>query len=228
VAASSEFTPCRGYTALTAASCLDFNTALRLVESRGKLMQQAVPEGSGAMAAILGLSDEDVRAACAQARQSDVVEAVNYNAPGQVVIAGHRIAVERAVAAAKASGAKRAIVLPVSVPSHCALMQEAATALHARLQEVEIFAPQIPVVNNAQVSVETEPQAIRHALAKQLYNPVRWVESIAHIAAQGVSLFIECGPGKVLSGLNKRIAKEAEHLSLDAPAALERALRAAE
>lgn len=196
------------YTALVAANALDFGDAIRLVAKRGELMQQAVPADTGAMAAILGLDNAQVEQACEQAAQGEVVSAVNFNAPGQVVIAGQKDAVARGIEAAKALGARRAIALPVSVPSHCALMRNAADQLAEYLQTVDMQTPTIPVVNNVDVKIEQTPEAIKDALVRQLHNPVRWVEVIEHIIDAGVTEFIESGPGKVLTGLNKRIIKE--------------------
>lgn len=216
------------YTALVAAGALSLADGVRLVAERGRLMQEAVPAGTGAMAAILGLDDDAVRAACAQAAQGDVVQAVNLNAPGQVVIAGSKAAVERAIEACKAAGAKRAVALPVSVPSHCALMKPAAEKLALRLRETNIIVPAVPVVNNADVAVAPNADAIRDALVRQLYSPVRWVESVARLAAEGASMVVECGPGKVLTGLNKRIAKDAECVCIQDPESLAAALAAAQ
>lgn len=193
------------YAALVAAGALNFPDAVRLVRFRAEAMQAAVPEGSGAMAAILGLDDDVVRAVCLEAAAGDVVEAVNLNSPGQVVIAGSRSAVERAMALAKENGAKRALPLPVSVPSHSSLMLPAAEKLLAHLQDVAIAAPAIPVLHNTDVEAHTGPEAIRVALARQLHTPVRWVETVQAIKAAGVERMIECGPGKVLAGLAKRI-----------------------
>jgi [acyl-carrier-protein] S-malonyltransferase len=193
------------YSALVASSVLSLEDAVRLVSLRGQLMQQAVPEGQGAMAAILGLDDADVIQACAAAAQGEVVSAVNFNTPGQVVIAGQVNAVARAMDACKAAGAKRALPLPVSVPSHCALMQPAADALLESMQSITFNTPRIPMINNVDVAIETTPEAIRLALYRQLFSPVRWVEVIQALGQAGVTEFIECGPGKVLSGLNKRI-----------------------
>lgn len=215
------------YSALVAAGALSLIDGVKLVAERGRLMQEAVPAGTGAMAAILGLDDDAVRAACAQAAQGDVVSAVNLNAPGQVVIAGAKAAVERAIEACKAAGAKRAIALPVSVPSHCALMQPAADQLAVRLRDIAIRVPSIPVINNVDVAVAATPDAIRDALVRQLYSPVRWVETVTKLANEGANLVVECGPGKVLTGLNKRIAKDAECLCVQDPASLEAALAAA-
>ena len=195
------------YTALVCGGSLAFEDGIKLVAERGRLMQQAVPAGTGAMAAVLGLEDDIVRAICTDAAGGEVVEAVNFNSPGQVVVAGHKAAVERVVEQAKAKGAKRALLLPVSVPSHCALMQPAAQQLADILKDVAIQAPVIPVINNADVATPSDPDAIRDALVRQLYSPVRWVETIQKMAADGVDRLIECGPGKVLVGLNKRIER---------------------
>ncbi len=196
------------YTALVASSALSFAEALPLVKYRAEVMQSAVPEGVGAMAAILGLDDDIVRAVCAEAAQGEVCEAVNYNSPGQVVIAGNKSAVERGMELAKAKGAKRALPLPVSVPSHCALMRPAAEKLSEYLKNVTINAPQIPVMHNADVASYDEADKIKDALVRQLYSPVRWVEIVQAIHAQGVIKAAECGPGKVLAGLTKRIIAE--------------------
>ncbi|MDX5332588.1 MAG: ACP S-malonyltransferase [Gammaproteobacteria bacterium] len=195
------------YTALVCAGAMEFDAAVTLVRERGRLMQAAVPEGQGAMAAILGLADDAVQAVCEGAAQGEVVEAVNFNSPGQVVIAGSAAAVERAVAAASEAGAKRALKLPVSVPSHCSLMRSAGDQLAERLAGVAIQAPSIPVIHNADVASHDEPDRIRDALARQLYSPVRWVETVNRLAADGVTDIVEFGPGKVLAGLTKRIDK---------------------
>ncbi len=195
------------YSALVCAGSLGFADAVKLVAERGRLMQAAVPAGSGGMAAILGLDDDAVRAACVEAAQDEVVEAVNFNAPGQVVIAGTAAAVARACEIAKGRGAKRALPLPVSVPSHCALMRPAAEQLAERLAAVAIGAPAIPVIHNVDVARHAEPEAIRAALVAQLHRPVRWVETVEAMAAAGIATTVECGPGKVLAGLNKRIVK---------------------
>ena len=189
-------------------------------------MQEAVPEGAGGMAAILGLDDDQVRGVCAEAAGSDVVEAVNFNSPGQVVIAGTKAAVERACELAKAAGAKRALPLPVSVPSHCALMQPAAERLHKRLATVNLQTPRIPVLHNVDVSEAGIPQSIQDKLAQQLYNPVRWVETIQTIAGRGIYTLLEAGPGKVLTGLNKRIDKKLNSLTVYDPDSLSAALEA--
>ena len=213
------------YTALVCAGVIEFKDAIKLVSSRGKYMQQAVPKGTGAMAAVLGLDDDAVRDVCSSASggpdSNQVVEAVNFNSPGQVVIAGHTAAVEKATELAKQKGAKRAVMLPVSVPSHCQLMKPAADKLGMDLQSISFSEPSIPVLNNVDVSSEVSADAIKHALVRQLYQPVRWVEIIQHMADQGVDRIIECGPGKVLLGLNKRIDKSLNHAALTDPAALE-------
>ncbi|MDX1656216.1 MAG: ACP S-malonyltransferase [Candidatus Competibacteraceae bacterium] len=214
------------YTALVCAGALDFEAAVALVAERGRLMQEAVPVGAGAMAAVLGLDDQAVGEVCQSAAQGEVVEPVNFNAPGQVVIAGHRQAVERAMAGAKERGASRVLSLPVSVPSHCALMKPAAERLGRRLAEVEIRPPAIPVLHNVDVTSHGKPEAIRQALVAQLYNPVRWVEIIQTLANRGVALGVECGPGKVLAGLNKRIDRKFRTVSLNDAASLEAALAA--
>lgn len=202
------------YTALSCAGAINFADAVALVAERGRYMQEAVPEGVGAMAAILGLDDAQVIEACAGAAQAEVVAAVNFNSPGQVVIAGHKAAVERAMEAAKALGAKRALPLPVSVPSHCALMQPAAERLAERLAQIEIKRPDTPVIHNADVAAAGDLPALREALARQLYRPVRWVETVQKMTADGVDTIVECGPGKVLMGLNKRINKALHNLTI--------------
>lgn len=193
------------YSALVCAGVLDFKQAIRLVELRGKLMQEAVPAGTGAMSAIIGLDNDAIAKACEESAQGEVVSPVNFNSPGQVVIAGNKDAVERAGAACKAAGAKRALPLPVSVPSHCALMKPAADKLAIALQGIAFNAPQFPVVNNVDVKTETSPEAIREALVRQLYSPVRWSESVEFMAGEGIEHLLEVGPGKVLTGLTKRI-----------------------
>lgn len=195
------------YTALVCAGSLAFTDAIRLVAERGRRMQEAVPAGIGAMAAILGLEDEQVRQACSNAEQGEVVSAVNFNSPGQVVIAGHKAAVDRACEQAKAMGAKRALPLAVSVPSHSSLMQPAADAFAVTLAATDFKAPLIPVIHNADVSAHNDADAIRLALVQQLYSPVRWVETIQYLGTQGITRIVEAGPGKVLIGLNKRIDK---------------------
>lgn len=193
------------YTALTCAGALAFADALRLVRTRAEAMQAAVPEGQGGMAAILGLDDGVVEDLCREAAEGQEVAAVNFNCPGQVVIAGERPALERAMALAKARGAKRTLLLPVSVPSHCALMRPAAKALQQALAAVEIRSPRVPVLHNVDVTAHAAPEAIRAALTQQIYSPVRWVETVQAMRDMGVALVAECGPGKVLAGLNKRI-----------------------
>ena len=212
------------YSALVAADSLGFSDAIKLVAERGRLMQEAVPEGEGAMAAILGLDDERVRELCVEAAGSEVVEAVNFNSPGQVVVAGNRSAVERMVGLAKAGGAKRALPLPVSVPSHCALMRPAAERLARCLEEVEIKAPTIPVIHNVTVGEATTPDEIRGLLAQQLHSPVRWVETIQTIAGNKAQYIVEAGPGKVLAALCRRIDRTVTGLALFDPASLEKAM----
>lgn len=204
------------YTALVCADSLNLADAVELVAERGRLMQQAVPAGTGAMAAILGLADDVVCQVCEDVADGDVVAAVNFNSPGQVVIAGHSTAVDRAIGLAKERGAKRALLLPVSVPSHCALMKPAAEKLAARLEQTTLQAPHFAVMNNVDATVQTDPDAIRDALTRQLYQPVRWAEIIQKMSAQGIDQLVECGPGKVLVGLNKRIDKSMKaHPALD-------------
>jgi len=193
------------YTALVAAGALDFSDAVPLVRFRAEAMQQAVAPGVGAMAAVVGGDDAAVADACREAAQGEVVEPVNFNAPGQIVIAGNKAAVERAIVAAKARGAKRALLLPVSAPFHSSLLKPAAERLAARLAEIEIRPPAIPVIHNVDVTTHAEPDAIRAALAQQAASPVRWTETINALAKQGVTAVVECGPGKVLAGLTRRI-----------------------
>jgi [acyl-carrier-protein] S-malonyltransferase len=214
------------YSALVCAGVLSLADGVRLVELRGQLMQDAVPEGTGAMSAIIGLDNDTIIANCAQAEQGEVVSAVNFNSPGQVVIAGHKAAVERANALMKESGAKRALPLPVSVPSHCALMRPAAEKLAETLAGMNFNAPAVPVINNVDVAAETDPAAIKDALVRQLYSPVRWTETVEAMAGQGVTLALEVGPGKVLTGLAKRIDKRVEGLAVNDDAGLEQALAA--
>ncbi|HFC2396976.1 TPA: ACP S-malonyltransferase [Neisseria gonorrhoeae] len=197
------------YTALVAAEALDFADAVKLVRLRAELMQSAVPQGVGAMAAILGLEDEQVRQICAESAQGEVVEAVNFNSPGQVVIAGNAAAVGRTMAAAKEAGAKRALPLPVSVPSHCSLMKPAADKLAEAFKTVEIKQPQIRVIHNADVAAYDDAGKIKDALVRQLYSPVRWTETVNALVSDGIAESAECGPGKVLAGLAKRINKAA-------------------
>ena len=197
------------YTALVVAGALDFADAVKLVRLRAELMQNAVPQGEGAMAAILGLDDDVVRQVCHDAAQGDVVEAVNFNSPGQVVIAGSTSAVERAMQLAKEQGAKRALPLPVSVPSHCSLMKPAADQLATALQNITLHTPQIRVIHNADVAAYHDADQIKDALVRQLYCPVRWTETVNTLVSEGITESAECGPGKVLAGLAKRINKAA-------------------
>ncbi|MEG3112946.1 MULTISPECIES: ACP S-malonyltransferase [Pantoea] len=212
------------YSALVCAGVLNFADAIKLVELRGKLMQEAVPEGTGAMQAIIGLDDAAIRQACEESAQGQVVSPVNFNSPGQVVIAGNKEAVERAGAACKAAGAKRALPLPVSVPSHCALMKPAADKLAIALQDITFNAPSVPVINNVDVKAESDADAIRHALVRQLYSPVRWTESVEAMASQGVTQLMEMGPGKVLTGLTKRIVDSLTAAAVNDTASLKSAL----
>lgn len=195
------------YSALVCAGVIDFKEAIKLVELRGKLMQEAVPAGTGAMYAIIGLADDAIAKACEDAAQGEVVSPVNFNSPGQVVIAGSKDAVERAGALCKEAGAKRALPLPVSVPSHCALMKPAAEKLAVALESIEFNSPQLPVINNVDVVAETDPAKIKDALVRQLHSPVRWTETVELMHEQGVEQLLELGPGKVLTGLTKRIVK---------------------
>ena len=203
------------YSALVCAGVLDFQDAVKLVELRGKLMQQAVPEGTGAMYAIIGLDNDAIISACKQAEQGEVVSAVNFNSPGQVVIAGAKAAVERAAALCKEAGAKRALPLAVSVPSHCALMKPAADQLSVSLESITLKAPVVAVLNNVDVKAETDAVAIRNALVRQLYSPVRWTETVEKMAQNGVEVLVEVGPGKVLNGLTKRIVDSLQAVSVN-------------
>lgn len=214
------------YTALVCADSIGFADAVKLVEDRGRFMQQAVPAGEGGMAAILGLDDDVVVGICDAQSNGDVLEAVNFNSPGQVVIAGKAEAVARAVDAAKEAGAKRALPLPVSVPSHCQLMKPAADQLAARLADINVNTPSVPVLHNADVVAYQDADKIRDALVRQLYSPVRWVETVQSMASDGVDKVIECGPGKVLAGLNKRIERSMAASPIFDPASLEKALSA--
>ena len=202
------------YTALVAAGSLSFGDAIGLVARRGRLMQEATPAGSGAMAAVLGLDDEVLMDVCEQAGQGQVVSCANFNSPGQVVIAGDREAVDRACALATEAGARRAISLAVSVPSHCELMRPAAEAMQEVLADIEIAAPSIPVLHNVSTDPAGEPDEIRSALVQQLWRPVRWSDTILKLVADGVERFAECGPGKVLAGLNRRISRPSETVAL--------------
>jgi [acyl-carrier-protein] S-malonyltransferase len=216
------------YSALVCAGVLSLADAVKLVEKRGEFMQASVPEGVGAMAAIIGLDDKIIIDACAKAANDDVVSAVNFNSPGQVVIAGHKAAVERAGILCKAAGAKRVLPLPVSVPSHCALMKDAAEKLAEEFNNVSFNEPTIPVVNNVDVATENSVEAIKIALIKQLYNPVRWTETIQYLAQEGIEIAIEAGPGKVLQGLLKRIDKTISCQSVNDSASLTKALESVE
>ena len=212
------------YTALVAAGAISFADAVPLVRFRAQAMQDAVPEGTGGIAAILGLEVEAVRALCIDVAEGEVLEAVNLNSPGQIVIAGHKTAVERGMVLAKERGAKRALLLPMSVPSHCALMKPAAEKLAQYLQGVTVTVPVMPVIQNADVTAFDNVAAIKQALVEQLYRPVRWIETIQHLAAQGASHVIECVPGKILTGLNKRIDTTLNCLAISDSAALEAAI----
>src|SRR5213080_2222944 len=214
------------FTALVCAEALPFPAALDLVRFRGQAMQAAVPAGTGAMAAILGLEDEAVEAACREAAQGSIVEAANFNSPGQVVIAGEKAAVQRAIEAARARGAKRAVALPVSVPSHTSLMRGAAERLGERLRSLEVRAPRIRYVSAVDASAHERPDEIRELLVRQLSNPVRWSDTLRTLSAGAIAQVIECGPGKVLTGLNRRIERRADldFLALEDPASIDAAL----
>lgn len=214
------------YSALVASGVLRFEDAVPLVELRARAMQEAVPAGEGAMAAVLGLDAAAVKAACEESAQGQIVEAVNFNAPEQTVIAGHAAAVQRAADAAKAKGAKRAVMLPVSAPFHCSLMKPAAERLRQRLSELPFSAPRIAVVNNADVACLTDPMMIKDALVRQAASPVRWVETMQAMAKQGITQVYECGPGKVLAGLVKRCAEGVVGAAMADLAGLEAALAA--
>ena len=215
------------YSAMVCAGVMGFAEGVKLVRLRGDAMQQAVPAGEGGMAAILGLDNEAVEAACAQAAQGEVVSAVNYNAPGQVVIAGGKAAVERAIAACQDAGAKRALPLPVSVPSHCDLMRPAADRLATAMQDIELRPPRYTVIQNVDAEAHADVDTLRTRLIEQLYQPVRWTSCVEAMAAQGANVFIECGPGKVLTGLNKRIVRGSKSLAVNDPDSLDAALELA-
>jgi len=217
------------FTALVCAGALEFGAALRLVRERGQLMQAAVPSGGGAMAAILGLEDDAAEAACAEAAEGAIVEAVNYNAPGQIVIAGLSAAVERAVAAAKARGAKRAVMLPVSVPAHSSLMRAAAAQLQERLAAIALRAPEVPYISAVDAAQHRDPEAIRALLVRQLASPVRWSATVLALTGRGATLLVECGPGKVLTALNRRIERRPgiSCCAIEDPESLQAALDAA-
>ena len=212
------------YTALVCAGAIDFADGVNLVKLRGEFMQQAVPAGTGAMAAILGLADDAIEAACEAAAEGDVVSPVNYNCPGQIVIAGEKAAVERAIDKCKEAGAKRAIPLPVSVPSHCALMKPAAEKMAAELANIEVKLPAIPVLQNVEASVAESVEQLKDNLLAQLYSPVLWTKSVQAMVEQGVESTVECGPGKVLSGLNKKVHKPLSVVAINEPAGLDKAL----
>lgn len=214
------------YTALVAAGALTLADALPLVRYRAQCMQQAVPEGVGGIAAILGLDDEVVRAVCSEGAQGEVLEAVNFNSPGQVVIAGNRAAVERGMELAKSKGAKRAIMLPMSVPSHCSLLKGAAEQLRDYLKDVAVATPSVPVLHNADVASYNDAASIKDALVRQLYSPVRWVETVQALGKQGITHNVECAPGKVLAGLNKRIDTNQQAMAINDGEALKAALAA--
>ncbi|OCG00993.1 malonyl CoA-acyl carrier protein transacylase [Gilliamella sp. wkB195] len=212
------------YSALVCAGVIDFKDAIKLVELRGKLMQEAVPSGTGAMFAIIGLDNDSIRKACDEAAQGQVVAPVNFNSPGQVVIAGNKEAVERAGALCKEAGAKRALPLAVSVPSHCALMKPAADKLAVALNNITFYAPKFAVINNVDVKVETSADKIKTALIAQLYSPVRWTETVEDMAKQGVTMLVEIGPGKVLTGLTKRIVDSLSAYAVNDKASLDVAI----
>lgn len=205
------------WSALVCAGVVDFGAAVKLVQQRGKFMQEAVPAGQGAMAAIIGLDDEQILEACKASAQGEVVAPVNFNSPGQVVIAGSAAAVDRAMAACKSAGAKRALSLPVSAPFHTELMRPAAERLAPQIEATEFRPPQIPVVHNVSAKIETDPAKVKTLMVEQIYLPVRWVECVQSLCAQGVETTLECGPGKVLSGLNKRIDKNLTTLAVETP-----------
>ncbi len=215
------------YSAMVCAGALSFADGVRLVKLRGEAMQEAVPMGQGAMAAILGLDDAAVEQACAQAAEGEVVAAVNYNAPGQVVIAGAKGAVDRAIAACQEAGAKRAMPLPVSVPSHCDLMRPAAERLAAAMDEITLRVPRYTVIQNADAQAHADVDTLRTRLIEQLYQPVRWTSCVESMVGEGAEVFIECGPGKVLTGLNKRIARGSRGLAVNDPDSLSAALELA-
>lgn len=216
------------FTALVAAGAIDYEAAIALVQFRGRAMQEAVPLGTGAMAAILGLDDTDVEAVCRDAAQGEVVEAVNYNSPGQVVIAGHKAAVDRAIDTAKTRGAKRAVPLPVSVPSHSSLMRGAAEKLREHLRTIDIRPPAIRYVSAVDSKAHADPADLRDVLVRQLASPVRWSDTVRELVRGGPTVLIECGPGKVLNALNRRIEKRADvqYLAIDDVASIDAAMKA--
>ena len=214
------------YTALVCAGAIEFKDAVNLVKLRGEFMQQAVPAGTGAMAAILGLADDAIQAACEAAAQDEVVSPVNFNCPGQVVIAGNKEAVERAIEGCKEAGAKRAIPLPVSVPSHCVLMKPAAEQMAEQLKSINVQMPEIPVIQNFTAKTAASADELIENLLAQLYSPVLWTNSVESMVAQGIESTVECGPGKVLSGLNKKVHRPLAVAAINEPAGLEKALGA--
>ena len=214
------------YTALVCAGAIEFKDAVNLVKLRGEFMQQAVPAGTGAMAAILGLADDAIQAACEAAAQDEVVSPVNFNCPGQVVIAGNKDAVERAIAGCKEAGAKRAVPLPVSVPSHCVLMKPAAEQMAEQLKSISVQMPEIPVIQNFTAKAAESTDELIENLLAQLYSPVLWTSSVENMVAQGIESTVECGPGKVLSGLNKKVHRPLAVAAINEPAGLEKALSA--
>lgn len=214
------------WSALVCADVVDFSAAVKLVQQRGKFMQEAVPAGQGAMAAIIGLDDAQIIAACESSAQGEVVAPVNFNSPGQVVIAGSAAAVDRAMAACKAAGAKRALLLPVSAPFHTALMKPAAEQLAPQIQAADFRSPRIPVIHNVSADNEADPEQIKNLMVEQIYHPVRWVECVQGLSGRGADTILECGPGKVLSGLNKRIDKGLAALAVETPDELQAALEA--
>ncbi|QIL89128.1 ACP S-malonyltransferase [Microbulbifer harenosus] len=213
------------WSALVCAGVLAFEDAVRLVRERGRLMQEAVPAGEGAMAAVIGLDDPAVESACAEAAQGAVVAAVNYNSPGQVVIAGSAAAVERAIEACKAAGAKRALPLPVSAPFHTELMRPAAEKLAPQIEATTFLAPQVPVIHNVHATSEADPAAIKSLMVEQIYSPVRWTECVQAMTAAGIEQLVECGPGKVLAGLAKRIDRNLVAHNIETPAQLTEAVK---
>lgn len=212
------------YTALVASGVLNVEDAVRLVNLRGRLMQDAVPHGEGAMAALLGLDDQTVVEVCAQSEQGEVVSAANFNAPGQVVISGATAALDRAIELAKANGARRAAMLPVSVPCHCSLLEPAGQALAEAMAEIEFSEPAIPVMQNFSAEIPSDLAQLKHNLLQHLHQPVRWSESIAALSSKGAELYVECGPGKVLSGLNKRIVKGSKTLNMSSLSTMQQVL----
>ncbi|GMR14980.1 MAG: ACP S-malonyltransferase [Gammaproteobacteria bacterium] len=216
------------YSALVAAGVMQFSDAVSIVAERGRLMQQATPAGTGAMAAVLGLDDQVLNQICKQVVGDEIVTCANFNAPGQVVISGNKDAVETVSELAMQAGARRVLALPVSVPSHCILMKPAAARLRELLLDVRFSDSSLPVVQNADVSSYADAEQVREALARQLWQPVRWTETIQSLLDSGVNRFIECGPGKVLAGLNRRIAKQSAVFALNGPEAIEGAMRAEE